>query len=340
MDAAMRSEIGRSARGESFDEMLLAELDSEAVDFRAASESFKGVRTLAKRDLETLRLMGRAGDRLVPTVAGVLLFGRDRLSVFPDARLQVGRFKGTTRTHIIDSADIDLPLLELVEAALAFVKRSIALRYDVAGARRAESWEYPLVAVREAIVNAVVHADYSQTGAPIRLSIFDDRLEVENPGLLMSGLTIEDIARGTSRVRNRALARVFRELGLIEQWGSGIVRMREACASAGLPEPLLEEIGTHFRVTLFGEQAAPARLDDTDSLIAAAIAANAGGLTTAEVSKCISRTTRATRTRLKQLVEEGVVVEVGSSPNDPLRRYLLAEGRAHYGRQNAEGPPR
>jgi ATP-dependent DNA helicase RecG len=76
--------------------------------------------------------------------------------------------------------------------------------------------------LREAAVNAVVHADYSQGGGPLRLSIFDDRVEIESPGLLPAGLTIEDLRQGISKLRNRVIGRVFQQLGLIEQWGSGI----------------------------------------------------------------------------------------------------------------------
>src|SRR5256885_3973776 len=120
--------------------------------------------------------------------------------------------------------------------------------------RREEHWSVPPVAVREAIINAVVHADYSQRGAPIRISIFDDRLEVENPGLLPFGVTVEDLPRGISKLRNRVIGRVFHALGLIEQWGSGIQRMTAACRDAGLAAPVFEEIGTRFRVTIHTER--------------------------------------------------------------------------------------
>jgi hypothetical protein len=70
--------------------------------------------------------------------------------------------------------------------------------------KRSDLWTFPVVAVREAIMNAIVHADYAQHGAPIRVALFDDRLEVENPGLLPFGLTIEDIQKGISKLRNRA----------------------------------------------------------------------------------------------------------------------------------------
>ena len=110
---------------------------------------------------------------------------------------------------------------------------------EIGRVRRRDRWNLPPEAVREAIVNAVVHADYSQRGGPIRVAIYDDRLEVENPGLLPFGLTLEDLPRGVSKVRNRVLGRVFRELGLVEQWGSGAQRMIAACREAGLPAPVV-----------------------------------------------------------------------------------------------------
>jgi predicted HTH transcriptional regulator len=174
------------------------------------------------------------------------------------------------------------------------------------------------------VINAVVHADYAQRGAPIRLSLFDDRLEVENPGLLPFGLTVADILQGISKLRNRVIGRVFKELGLIEQWGSGIGRMIAACREAGLPEPGFEEIGWHFRVTLSKQRAAPQLTDPVERAILALLA-DGEGHTTAEVARTIRRTPRATRTRLAGLVGRGVVAEVGSGPRDPRRRYYLAE---------------
>lgn len=145
-------------------------------------------------------------------------------------------------------------------------------------------------------------------------------------------MTLGDVYGGVSRLRNRVIGRVFRELGLVEQWGSGVGRMVESCRDAGLAEPLLEEVGTHFRVTLFGEQRSAPRVDPLDERIMAALEDEPGGMSTAEVAQVIGRTPRTSRTRLKGLVEEGLVVEIGTGPTDPLRRYVLAEERARYGR--------
>ena len=193
--------------------------------------------------------------------------------------------------------------------------------------KRTDYWTYPVVAVREAIINAIVHADYSQRGAPIRIALFDDRLEIENPGLLPFGLTIEDIQKGISKLRNRVLGRVFQELGLIEQWGSGIQRMTAACRDRGLDAPQFEEIGTHFRVTLSAVPRHPRTTDARDEAILAALGQDSeAGLSTSQVAKQIKLSSRAARTRLASLVERGLIVEIGSGPKDPHRRYYLVAG--------------
>lgn len=322
-DAEMLQELRRTARGETYDEQPMPDLDSEAIDFRAASESFKPVRTLRKRDLETLRLVTDHQGRKVPTVGGVLLFGTDRERHFPDAWIQAGRFAGTNKTQIIDRAEFRGPLVASIESAIGFVEKHSLHGAAIGKVRRKDRWNLPPVAVREAMVNAVAHADYAQRGAPIRVSIFDDRLEIENPGLLPFGLTVEDLERGISKLRNRVIGRVFHALGLVEQWGSGIQRMTAACRDAGLADPRLEEIATRFRVTIFTEQVSRPALDDTDQAIVDALSGGEGKLTS-EIAAIIGLTPRATRTRLARLVGTGIIREVGTGPQDPKRRYFIA----------------
>ena len=302
----------------------MPELDSEALDFRAASELFAPIRALRRADLETLRLITVHQGRKAPTVGGMLLFGKDRERHFPDAWIQAGRFEGTNKSRITDRVEIRSHLVQAVEEAIAFVQKHALHGAEIGAVRRTERWNLPPVAVREAVVNAVAHADYAQRGAPIRVAIFDDRLEVENPGLLLFGLTVEDLRRGISKLRNRVIGRIFHRLGLIEQWGSGIQRMTAATVEAGLPPPALEEIGTRFRVTLSTERVSPPVLDETDAAILKTLS-GAEGRVTSDIAKAIRLTSRATRTRLARLVERGLVREVGTSPQDPKRRYFRAD---------------
>lgn len=323
-DRELIEELRRFSRGEAFDEQPMPDLDSEALDFRAASESFAGHRKLARRDLATLRLVTEHQGRNVPTVGGVLLFGIDRERHFPDAWIQAGRFGGDDRSRIIDGAEFRSLPVRAIEEAIAFIEKHSLHGAEIGRTRRKERWNLPPVAVREAVVNAVAHADYAQRGAPIRVSIFDDRLEVENPGLLPFGLTVEDLPRGVSKLRNRVIGRVFHEVGLIEQWGSGVQRMAGACREMGLAPPRLEEIATRFRVTLSTKRIGRPELDPIDTAIVEALV-RGRGLLTSEIAKAIGLTPRATRTRLARLVGNGLLREVGTGPQDPKRRYFRSE---------------
>ncbi len=323
-DAALIEELRRFSRSRCFDEQPMPELSSEAIDFRAASGSFAPSRRLERRDLLSLGILTRHQGRLVPTVGGILLFGRERLRSFPDAWIQGGWFGGRDRARILDHAEFKGYPSVAIEQAVNFVRERLRRGADIVHVRRLDRWELPPEAVREAIVNAVVHSDYSQQGAPIRVALYDDRLEVENPGLLPFGLTIEDIRRGISRLRNRVIGRVFHELGFIEQWGSGIPRMMAACRDAGLALPTLEEVGFRFRVTMSSVRVTEPVFDEADRLILNLLS-DGEGWSTAQIAERIGISPRATRSRLAKLVERGAVSEVGSGPHDPRRRYYISE---------------
>lgn len=321
-DGILIEEMQRFVRGESFDERPWPDVDSEALDFRAASESFAEFRTLEKNDLEILGLCTMHHGRKVATVGGVLLYGQDRLDHFPDAWIQAGRFDGLDRSRIADHVQLTMPLAEAIPAAIAFVERHTERGLEIGAVRHRTRRAVPPLAVREAIINSVVHADYSQRGAPIRVAVFDDRLEVENPGLLPFGLTIEDLPRGVSKLRNRVIGRVFHELGLIEHWGSGVQRMIASCQQAGVPVPNWEEIGTRLRVTMSTEPVDAATADPIDQAILDLL--DSGDRTTSEIAGAIGRSTRATRTRLSRLVDQGRLVAIGRGPRDPRRVYRKA----------------
>jgi len=323
-DAALLAELRRLARNEPFDEQPMPEAMEDEIDLDAVRARFAPVRSIDRTDLATLRLVTAHQGRTVPTVGGLLLFGRDRFRYFPDAYIKVGLFGGKNRRHILDSIDVRGPLLDAVPEVLAFVQKQLRREFvigETTGARRVEQWTVPLAAVREAIANAIVHADYSHTGAPIRVAVFDDRIEIDNPGLLPMGLTLADVRAGVSKLRNRTIGRIWHELGLIEQWGSGIRRMYDECAAVGLEAPVLEEIALQFRVRLSTLPARSSRLDvETTAMIG--WLREVGGASTRAVADHFGISVRTARTRLATLVARGLVAELASSPTDPRRQYV------------------
>jgi predicted HTH transcriptional regulator len=214
-DRELIAELNRGAEGKSFDEQVLPDRTVDDIDFSAAAACFERHRKLVEKDLESLRLVARYQGHLVPTVGGMLLFGKDRELIFPDAWIQCGRFIGKDKAAIFDHIEIHEHLPVAVERVMEFLKKHAMRGADFSELRRRDVWSIPLTILREAVVNAVVHADYSQRGAPIRVAFFDDRIEIENPGILLPGLTVEDMLQGVSKIRNHVIARMFRELDLI-----------------------------------------------------------------------------------------------------------------------------
>jgi predicted HTH transcriptional regulator len=326
-DPAQVDELRRQVSGRSFDEDPLPERNWEDLDFPAASEFFAPIRKLARGDLRTLNLIVRYQNRQVPTVGGMLLFGKNRLSVFPDAQIRAAVFAGTDRTTILDSQELTSHLPRALEEAIAFIQRNTRRAVQVAGIRNVKVPDFPLVALREAVINAVVHADYSQHGAPLRVAIFSDRIEIENPGGLPPGLTLEEVRQGVSKLRNRVVGRVFHELGLIEQWGSGIQRMTKACLQAGLPEPILQEIGSGFRVTFRLNPGSRPELGRLDQEILDLLKGSSG-LSTSQIASGIKRTPRAARDRIRRLLGLKLIIGHGSSLNDPTKVFRLPNEKA------------
>lgn len=327
-DPELVAELERVSRRNSFDEELCPAADAY-LDADTLARWLPASGALGTPALRSMRLLADYQGDVVPTVAGVLLAGRDRELHFPHAHVRAGKFAGSDRRTILDSREFRSGLLDMAEETLKWIDDRTLRPIEISGTRHTVRFQYPPRAVREAVINAIIHADYSQNGSPLRVALYEDRLEIENPGLLPFGLTTQEMQSGVSLVRNRTIARVFQYAGLVEQWGSGVPRMIEACREAGLPLPRFEEIGFAFRVTLFCDERGAAEVDEVDARLLEALATG-DRLRTADLAERIDRTTRATRTRLQRLIERGLVVDIGSGPTDPNRTYHIAEDSAEY----------
>ena len=241
----------RAAAGLVFDEQSMPTLSAQDLDLDALARWFGPERALDSTRLQTLKLLRADQGRLVPTLGAMLLCGKVREQYFPDAWVQCGRFRGQDKVNIFDQQDIHAHLPDAVTAIELFLKKHAYQSARFGAMQRQDVWSIPLTMLREAIVNALVHADYAQRGTPMRVAFFDDRIDIESPGLLLPGMTVQDMQDGVSRIRNPVIARVFRELKLIEQWGSGVRRIFAEATAQGLPTPRITEIATGVRLSIF-----------------------------------------------------------------------------------------
>ena len=184
-----------------------------------------------------------------PTVAGLLLFGREPQRFLRSAEITCVRYAGPTMGDEFVRQDLGGTLPEQLRLAEAFVSTNMRRGMRIRGLERVDSTEYPPAVVREAIVNAIAHRDYSVRGDGIRLLMFSDRMEIYSPGRLPGHVTLENL-KDERYSRNEAIVAVLGDMGFIERLGYGIDRMIAAMQEAGLPAPVFEETAAGFRVTL------------------------------------------------------------------------------------------
>jgi ATP-dependent DNA helicase RecG len=193
---------------------------------------------------------------LHPTYAGLLILGRCPQRWLPNATIIAARFSGSTLADRFFKQDIGGALPEQLRLAEAFVRENMRNVVRLVGFTREETSEYPLAAVRELLINAVVHRDYNVQGDNIHLYIFADRIEVHSPGGLPGPVNIGNLLEERFS-RNAVIVQALSDLGYVERLGYGLNRVVEVMRQNGLQPPEFEETAGTFRVTLYAEQMQP-----------------------------------------------------------------------------------
>lgn len=188
-------------------------------------------------------------EGFVPNIAGILFFARQPQRWVPHARIKLARFQGTAPIAFIDRKDDYGTLPELVDLAESFIRRNTRMASRVVGFESIQVTEYPYPALREALVNAFAHRDWEKRHEAVQVNIFDDRIEVHSPGEPLLPL---DQLEGAHATRNDHLCYLFKNIGEMEQYGTGIAKMRYLMEEHGLKQPRFEQQGPIFKVTFYG----------------------------------------------------------------------------------------
>lgn len=224
-DADIIAELERQKRNVSFDAELIYDqaVSTWEIDSFVSFFKEKTSEDLNETTLQKLGLLRAFQGNWLPTHAYVLFSGTEQSkSLFPYAKIECARFKGTTSDTFIDQKTIDENISVQAEIAYDFVLRHINKGAVVNGVYTESRWEYPIVAIRETIRNAVVHRDYSLSGKDIKIAIYDDMVEITSPGKLMPSIDFNEMDARQSDIRNKVIAPVFKRLGIIDQWGNGL----------------------------------------------------------------------------------------------------------------------
>ena len=231
---------------------LCQAMKEQAIRNARSDEQKAAIKDVGKQQLRSWGILIERDGKDYPSNAFAILTGNGGLHV----ATQCGVFKGTTKAVFVDRREYTGPLWEQIDEAFQFVLRNIHLGATIVGIYRQDIYEIPPDAIRELIINAMLHRSYLDHGT-IQVAVYDDRLEITSPGKLPMGQTIERMKEGYSKIRNEALAYAFSYMNLIEHWGSGIPRIIDKVKAAGLREP--EFIGgeVDLRINIYRKQVKP-----------------------------------------------------------------------------------
>ncbi len=309
-----------------FDQQPLKSASTEILDIDKAVKFFDDSATRTGRTLEgsenlqknllNLKLTSEFRGLVYPTYAGALLFSKgDPQNIGELSRYIVRCVRYSDKTvssNILDSSDIYGTLDSQVDQTISFVLRNISRSAQLVGSKRVEKYEYPEDALREAIVNAIIHRDYSINQTYVHVAIFSDRIEISNPGTLPPGVSIENL-KESQFSRNTTIAAFMRELKYMEEFGRGIDLIFSRLREWGLPEPLFKNKSNMFKAILLGP--AFKKLNDRQLTIWNTLQER-NSLTSRAVRDLFPEVSRASiNNDLRKLVDANLITPNGSGTN-------------------------
>lgn len=289
-----------------------------------------------ERFLRNKEILAEYQGRLCPTVAGALLFVVKPSSLLACAGITVTKFAHTERDYNYVDFRLDKPIMNafsehgekqesgLIDEALERIK-SIMLEKtsaSIKGGARVVDYPYPEESIREAIVNAVAHRDYTISGIDIRVDIYPDRLEIESPGKLPNTVSLESIRLGAKYYRNQIVVQYLKEAGFMDLHSLGIpVKILKLCAEYTGKEPDLTESENSFKVTLYSKR--KESVGKVEDQILTLLRTSAEPMKTREISDTLGLAKRTTINWINRLIDKNMVEPTSENRNDPKCRYRL-----------------
>jgi ATP-dependent DNA helicase RecG len=269
---------------------------------------------------KSYKLLSDELGEFIPTVAGILLFGNRPSDFFEEAYIVCSQFTGNEGRQATKSLDCKGTLQQQLELAYSFVIAALPKSFQIINKKRIEKLQIPEIAVREALLNAIVHRDYT-IAAPSKIAIYENRLEIFSPGGFPGPLSTLSLEEGITYVRNTFICKVFREQGYIEKLGSGFREIFREYRLNNLSTPIVTEGENFVKVIL--PRTRQVHLEDPETRDSMELLQQIAAMGSAKASDLMqnSRMSKSTLGRqLATLVKEKRLKRVGSGP---ATRYFL-----------------
>lgn len=289
-----------------------------------------------KKFLINKEILVESQGKLYPTIVGALLFANKPSSLLGYSGITITKYANTERDYNYVDFRLDMPVMNtypehggvgrigLIDEALERIK-SILLeksRTSLKGATRIIEYPYPEESIREAIVNAIAHRDYTISGLDIRVDLYPDRLEIESPGKLPNTVSLESIRVGAKYYRNQVFVQYLKEAGFMDLHSLGIpIKILKLCLEYTGIEPGLEEFENSFKVTLYPKRAVA--ITKIEEQILNLLRTSDNPLKTREISNILGLGKRTTVNWINRLIHKNMLEPTSESRNDPNCKYRI-----------------
>jgi ATP-dependent DNA helicase RecG len=257
--------------------------------------------------------------RTIPNIAGTLLFFPEHKRMVAESTISVVQYAGKDKQNLMKSETLEGGIHRILELSFGYLSALLGRRYQIEGTTKVpQELELPKEALREALVNAIAHRAYDYE-APIRISVFSNRVEFLNPGSFYAPIHSENLQEGLSRYRNPLIADALRKTGHMEKQGIGISRIIDSCQGAGLLTPSFVELEHFVKVTLYMEQCGGTHGERAAVIVERPstpreIFSKVETLSSAELAQHIGKSQAMAKKILQKLKKQGVIEPVGRGP--------------------------
>lgn len=299
------------------------DLDNEKIKTFLRERINHGNAAFSEETLKAYNIITFEHSKIYPSVSGILLFGHNSQAFLTEAMIICSHFKGTSGREVIATIDCNGTLFAQFNQAFNFIIERLQRSFVIKNAKRDEKLELPAVAIRETLLNMIVHRNY-HIKAPSKIALYDDRIEFFSPGQFPGPLDTKNLTKGISYLRNPILCKIMREAGFIEKLGSGFIEIFTSYEKMNLQTPTVVEGENYIKCILPRLLRNKSSIEESDIEKLKQLLTIKSEITIGEIVRHLSVSRSTALRKINELLDSKFVKKIGEKK---ATRYLKNDHR-------------
>lgn len=317
-------ELKWQSNGVDFEKLPKYEATIEDINIKSVSDFLKNRQNKAEviideQIIKSYSIVTLEQGKIYPSILGLLLFGKDPQQFLSEAMIICSHFRGTSGRDSLATIDCQGTLFNQIKQAMHFIEQRLNKKFTITKLKRFEQLEIPKIAIREALLNMILHRNY-YINAPSKIAIYDDRVEFFSPGKFPGPIDKDNIKSGITYLRNPSIAKILREANYIEKLGSGFITIFDSCNALGIKEPEVIEGSSYVKCIIYRELASVSEdhlqlsVEKENAKILSMFSADIS-FTIQEVADFLAVSRPTAVRKMNRLIASGLIERLGSTRN-------------------------